>query len=108
MREDVYQSFYERVANKLHTWLDSAFSLFPNAVVALATLAFFWAIAKMAGHLVERTLAKMRTEDAASRLMATLVRLLVIGAGSAVALGVLNLDRAAASLLAGAGGACNS
>lgn len=91
------------MTEKLTTWLDAALTLFPNAVVAIVTLVAFWAISKMAAHLVERTLSRMRTEDAASRLMGTLVRVLVIGAGGAVALGILNLDRAAASLLAGAG-----
>lgn len=103
MGDEVYESLLKHATKKLVSWAELAVDSFPNAVVALVICVLFWWLAKGAGAVTQRAFRRVRAEDGAARLMATLVRVIVVGTGGAIALGVLNLDRAAASLLAGAG-----
>ena len=103
MQPEVYEKLYERLLGKLFRWLEGMVEMLPNTVVAVLLLLFFWVASLIAGNLAKRGLARMNADPAAGRLMVTLIRLLVFGAGVFVALGLLGLDKALGSLLAGAG-----
>jgi small conductance mechanosensitive channel len=103
MQPEVYEKLYQRLLGKLFRWLEGVVEMLPNTVVAVLLLLLFWVASVIIGSLTRRALARMNADAAASRLMVTLIRLLVFGAGLFVALGLLGLDKALGSLLAGAG-----
>ncbi|MCA9583363.1 MAG: mechanosensitive ion channel, partial [Myxococcales bacterium] len=88
---------------KLQSWVEGAVELLPNLVVAILVLALFWGLSKIAGKVSQRGFQRLRINKAARGLMTTIVRVAVLVLGAVVALGVLNLDKALASILAGAG-----
>lgn len=103
MQPEVYEKLYQRLLGKLFRWLEGVVEMLPNTVVAVLLLLLFWLASLVIGSVAKRTLTRMNADPAASRLMVTLIRLLVFGAGLFVALGLLGLDKALGSLLAGAG-----
>ena len=103
MQPEVYEKLYQRLLGKLFRWLEGMVEMLPNTVVAVFILLLFWVAALIAGGLAKRTRTGMKADPAASRLMVGLIRLLIFGAGLFVALGLLGLDKALGSLLAGAG-----
>jgi small conductance mechanosensitive channel len=77
--------------------------MLPNIIVALLALALFWLLARVACSASDRALRRFDTHEAARDLISRIVRIGVLLAGVVVALGVMNLDKALASILAGAG-----
>lgn len=103
MDADIYHKLYETIVDKLYNWAQGFAALLPNFVVAVLVIIVFWLLARLMGNLTGRALRRTKADQAAVALLDTFVRLLVVGLGITVALGVLNLDKAMASLLAGAG-----
>ncbi len=91
------------VLKKLQAWGEGLISMLPNVIVAGLVLVFFWFVAKGVSKVASRAMHKMHVHDAARSLILAFIRIAVMFAGTMVALGVLNLDRALASILAGAG-----
>lgn len=94
---------YSVLVEKLTAWLQSFVSALPNLVVALVVLLLSWFVAKGAHRVSSRALETVNSNRAARGLLAAFVRVSVMVAGLVIALGVLNLDKALASILAGAG-----
>jgi small conductance mechanosensitive channel len=103
MDVDVYESVYDNLKERTVSWINALIELLPNALAAAIVMVAFWVLSWTIGLLVERGLRRMRADDAASRLMVALTRLLVLGTGAFVSLGLLKLDKALTSILAGAG-----
>lgn len=103
MQPGVYRELYQRLMNKLFRWIEGFVELLPNTVAAVLLLLAFWLASVVIVALVRRGLERMHTDRAAARLVVTLVRLIVLGAGLFGALDLLGLDKALTSLLAGAG-----
>lgn len=93
----------EQVIAKLNHWLDTFASMLPNLVAALLILIAFWFLAKLARKILIRGLRRVSPQTVVSDLLATLGAISVFTVGLLVALGVLRLDKAVTSLLAGAG-----
>ena len=91
------------ISKKLVHWFEAAVDMLPNAVVAFATIIFFWFLAKLAQALTAKAFAKINSNKAARQFVAIFVRLSVIFCGLLIALSVMDLNRALASVLAGAG-----
>lgn len=89
--------------HKLSAWVSGAGEMLPNTIVALAVLLLFWFAGKGLSTLAHRLLRRSRVNRAASELVATLLRVVIVGSGLMVALGILQLDKALTSILAGAG-----
>lgn len=103
MRPEVYGDLYERLLGKLLRWLAEAVELLPNTVVALVVLLAFWLLSVASAAGARRAFHRMGTDEAAARLMVTLLRLGVLGTGLFCALDLLGLNTFLTSLLAGAG-----
>ena len=99
----VMDDLIKPVLKKLQAWGEGLISMLPNVIVAGLVLVFFWFVAKGVSKVASRAMHKMHVHDAARSLILTFIRIAVMFAGTMVALGVLNLDRALASILAGAG-----
>jgi small conductance mechanosensitive channel len=96
-------AFTDEIAQKIAAWGDQLALMLPNLIVAALVIGFFWLAAGLACRASDRALDRLDTNDAARGLISRLVRIGVILAGVMVALGVMNLDKALASVLAGAG-----
>ncbi len=93
----------EDVAQKIASWVDQLALMLPNLIVAALVIGLFWFIARVACRASDRALHRFGTNEAARGLISRLVRVATLVVGIMVALGVMNLDKALASLLAGAG-----
>ena len=98
-----FEQLYNTLMEKLFGWVEGVVAMLPNLAVALAVLLIFWALSKLAHKISDQALQRLNTNKAARSLMTTFARIAVLIAGFVVALGVLNLDKALASILAGAG-----
>ena len=94
---------YEEVGGKLTSWANTFAEMLPNLLVAILVVVIFWVIARFACSAAERALGRVNTHAAARQLISNFLRVGILIAGVVVALGVLNLDKALASILAGAG-----
>jgi small conductance mechanosensitive channel len=94
---------FEQLVDKLQGWVEAAILLLPNFVAAcIITL-----IAAFAARLVRRgvrtVLARTSSYEQVNNLLASIAYVVVLAVGIFLALGVLELDKAVTSLLAGAG-----
>ncbi len=94
---------WEILSRKLSGWLEAAVALLPNLIVASLVMFAFWLLAGMAFNLVSRLLRRSSESGTVTRLLASSVRTLILFFGLFTTLGILNLDKTVASLLAGAG-----
>lgn len=98
-----FSAVASELSDKLVGWATSAILLSPNIVAALLSVVVFWLFARLARFLVTRALSTWSSYKAVNRLLGTTAYVAVLGAGIFVALGLLGLDKAVSSLLAGAG-----
>jgi small conductance mechanosensitive channel len=94
---------WDILTSKLQGWLGGAISMVPNLMVASLVMLGFWLLARVTSRLTERLLTHTSESPTVNRLIVTSVRLLVLFFGLFTTLGILNLDKTVASLLAGAG-----
>ena len=93
----------DSLIEKLSGWLDAFILMLPNLVAAVLIVVLFWFLARVVRKICRRVLQKVSSYHQVNNLLAMISYLVVLGAGTFIALGVLNLDRAVTSLLAGAG-----
>lgn len=94
---------FQALLEKLMGWGQSAILALPNAVAAVLVMLLFWIGARVLRNALERLLQRTHAPLQIQRLLVQLGGMAVIAAGVSVALSVLQLDKALASLLAGAG-----
>jgi small conductance mechanosensitive channel len=92
-----------QLINKLNGWGTLTIKMLPNLVVAVIILVIIARVSRPLAKLVARAVLRVSGYRHIARLSATMTRLVVITVGIILALDVLNLDRAVASLLAGVG-----
>ena len=92
-----------QLTNKLQGWLTLTIKMLPNLVVAIMVLVIIIKLSRPIAKLVARAVMRFSGYRHIARLTATITRLAVITIGIILALDVLNLDRAVASMLAGVG-----
>lgn len=97
------QSAFDLVWNKLSDWGRDFIALLPNIAVAVLVILVFWGIGRSVQRLLDRGLRRTPLHDTAVPIIAKTVAFVVLSVGLVIALGILNLQEAAASLLAGAG-----
>lgn len=97
------QRAFDQVWNKLNDWGRDLIVMLPNVAVALLVIIGFWALGRVVQKTLDRGLRRTPLHDTAVPIIAKTVAFVVISVGLVIALGVLNLQEAAASLLAGAG-----
>lgn len=92
-----------QVIKKLDDWGTLTLKMLPNLVVAVIVLVIIVKLSRPFAKLAARAVMRVSGYRHIARLTATMTRLAVITVGIILALDVLNLDRAVASLLAGVG-----
>ncbi len=88
---------------ELTTWIRTAVRYLPNLAVAILVLVVFTFLARLVSRQVVRGFDRFSHNASLINLSGALIRVLIIAVGLFVALGVLGLDKALTSLLAGAG-----
>jgi small conductance mechanosensitive channel len=97
------EGLYEEVLGKLESWANTFAEMLPNVLVAILVVLLFWAVARLAATTSDRALKQLHTHKAARGLISRFIQIGVLLGGIVLALGVMNLDKALASILAGAG-----
>lgn len=97
------QATLQPLFDKLDSWLDGAIALLPNLTVALVALVAFYLGSQLANRVARRVGSRVATNQAIVRLLASVVQYSVLATGFVVALGIIGLQKAVVSILAGAG-----
>lgn len=97
------QATLDPLVEKLDSWLDGAIAMLPNLTVALITLAIIVFLSRVARRVTANVGMRLGTNEAIRRLLSTIVQYTVILGGFVIALGILGLQKAVVSILAGAG-----
>lgn len=93
----------DRIINKLNGWSDGLIDMLPNLVLSCLVLLLFMVLTKVIAKFAYRLLSKITQNAPLSRILSGILSVIVFFIGLSVALNVLQLDKAVASLLAGAG-----
>jgi len=93
----------EHITEKVDSWLDGFLSMLPNMAVALVLFIIFLICAKAFQKVFLKLFRKSSENQALENLFGTIVYYIVLGTGIFIILGVLQLDKAVTSLLAGVG-----
>ncbi|MGK2861519.1 MAG: mechanosensitive ion channel family protein [Chitinophagaceae bacterium] len=93
----------QTIVQKLEGWLDSFISLIPNMAVTLLLLVIFLVLAKFGSKLFKKFFSKTSNNEALEHLFSTVIYVAILSLGLFIMLGVLGLDKALTSILAGIG-----
>lgn len=89
--------------HKMLHWLDSLILALPNFVLAVLVFIGFIIIGKYVYRLTIRLLHKRRLQDSIRITIVRFIKIVIIGIGLFIALGLLNLDMVLKTVLASAG-----
>ena len=106
MNEDIKAQIAEPVETliqKLEGWLDTFISLIPNMAVTLLLLIIFLVLARLGSKLFIKIFIKASKNEALGHLFSTVVYAAILGIGFFIMLGVLGLNKALTTLIAGIG-----
>jgi small conductance mechanosensitive channel len=98
-----FDKTWDLLLEKLAAWLREAVLLLPNLTVAVIAMLLFWLAARGARNLLERLLQRISHISQINALLSQCFFVAVIVVGLFTSLGILGLDKAVTSLLAGAG-----
>jgi len=97
------KNVYHTVTDKLQEWINTLIQMLPNIAVAVLVIIAFYLLARLVKNIISKVLNKLSDHVAVIRLISQVMFLIVFFVGFFIALGVLNLDKAVTTLLAGAG-----
>ncbi len=106
MKEDIQVQVAEpiqTVIQKLEGWLDSFIGLIPNIAVTLLLLIIFFVLARLGSKLFRKLFSKASNNKAIEQLFSTVIYAAILSIGLFIMLGVLGLNKALTSILAGIG-----
>lgn len=91
------------LTQKLTTWYQDSVLFLPNVIVALILLILVIVISKLIKKLTNRVLMQFTSNIPISEFITSVVHYVILIIGFVLVLGVLQLDKAVTSILAGAG-----
>ena len=97
------ETAYTKIIEKLQSWLETIVTMLPNILVAVIVVLVFYQLAKFVRNIFIKTLKKISRNEAVNDLVRKAIFLVIVVAGTFIALGILNLDKTVTSLLAGLG-----
>jgi len=102
MNEQIKLSL-NNLLEKLSGWLDALITNLPNLLLALLVFFVAYYLSKKISSKVTSLLSKKITQVSIRSLIGSVITIIILGIGVILALGILNLDQALNSLIAGAG-----
>jgi small conductance mechanosensitive channel len=106
MIQDIQEQVAEpiqTVVQKLDSWLDTFINMLPNMAVTLLLVVIFLLLARYGSKLFRKLFYKASNNEALGHLFSTVVYSIILSIGLFIMLGVLGLDKALTSILAGIG-----
>ncbi|MFB9051505.1 mechanosensitive ion channel family protein [Formosa undariae] len=94
---------WSKMLSKLDHWLDSIILALPNFIIAIIVFSFVLFLSKWINKLVLKLLDRSTMQRSMKNLISKLVSAVVVIIGLFIVLGILNLDKALNTVLAGAG-----
>jgi small conductance mechanosensitive channel len=91
------------VTNRIEGWLEALVASLPNLFAAILVFLLFYVIGRVARRTSASVLARTPMHPPLRDLLASLTGIIILVAGSFIALGILGLDKTVTSLLAGVG-----
>lgn len=101
--DDSFTDSTRLIWDKLMSWFELLVSMLPNIVLAIIIIFFFYVIAKTNARYSFRVFRRIAGSEAIGLLLTNVASFLLFLLGLSIALSVLSLDKAVASILAGAG-----
>lgn len=98
-----FEKAWELLNAKMVAWGRGFILLLPNLLVAIVVLIAFWLAARVVRNVLKRVLRRVSHSEQVNQLLSYSVFLALLAIGTFVALGILELQKTVASLLAGAG-----
>jgi small conductance mechanosensitive channel len=102
MQKQVAQPI-QTVIQKLEGWLDTFINMLPNIGVTLFLFIIFLVLAKYGSKLFKKLFSKTSSNQALEQLFSTVIYGSILSIGLFIMLGVLGLNKALTSILAGIG-----
>lgn len=99
----VTEKLVKSLSDKLLGWVEKLVTMLPNLVVATVVMVVFVLAARFIAIGVRRLIFRTSKNRPISDLLGGVARVTVIVLGTSIALGLLNLDKAVTSLIAGLG-----
>lgn len=97
------KKYYDIITDKLILWTEQLVKMLPNFVLAILVVIAFVFAGKLMKNLSQRVFDRTFRNKSLSSITSKVIYIIVIAFGTFIALGLLNLDKAVTSLLAGAG-----
>ncbi|WP_203295788.1 mechanosensitive ion channel family protein [Luteirhabdus pelagi] len=94
---------FNGIWDKLGGWLDAIILKLPNFLLAILVMVLFYFIAKGISNLTKKYLLRKIAQESIKQMLSKLIFAVIFLIGFFIALGVLELDKALTSILAGAG-----
>lgn len=94
---------WSKLVARLESWLDTFIVNLPNFVLAIIVFALTYALGRVFRKYAKRGLDKLVKQESISNLLSNIIAIATIILGLILALGIMNLDTALKSILAGAG-----
>src|SRR3990170_5754223 len=91
------------IIKKLEGWITLIIKMLPNLILAIAILTAAYFIAKLIRKISYKATYRISKSDSISSVISVVIQMMVTIFAITVALNILNLDKAVASLLAGVG-----
>ncbi|MDN4164299.1 mechanosensitive ion channel family protein [Cytophagales bacterium LB-30] len=97
--EKAYQIIYSKIEN----WIENLIDILPNLTVAFLILLVFYILGRLIRKGSYALIGRISDSESLKKLFSSIIFSLIVALGLFIALGVLQLDKALTSLLAGAG-----
>jgi small conductance mechanosensitive channel len=91
------------IFDKLERWTTIFIKMLPNLVLAIIVVAAAYFLAKLVRNITYKVTRRISNSDSVSSVVSVILQTLTMFFGLTIALNILNLDKAVASLLAGVG-----
>jgi small conductance mechanosensitive channel len=98
-----FEEAVELVTNRIQGWLEALVASLPNLFAAILVLILFYVLARLVRRASTSVLARTPMHPPLRNLLAGFTGIIILVAGSFIALGILGLDKTVTSLLAGVG-----
>ncbi|ARN77486.1 mechanosensitive ion channel protein MscS (plasmid) [Nonlabens spongiae] len=97
------QGMWSKLSDKLYGWWDAIILRLPNLALAIVVMVVFFFIAKGLSAVLRKIFRKYLKNQSIRRIIVKIIYAITLVIGFFIALGVMDLDKALTSLLAGAG-----
>lgn len=94
---------YAILEDTINNWVEAGLRNLPNALIAAVIVVAFWIISILLSRTFEKVFHRVFDSEVILRLLSTILKVLIVTLGVYISLGTLGLQKAAISMLAGAG-----